>query len=219
MKFDKIGSIFKNTQTGEFEVGPIPSLGGPYSTATEYYRAWASHNKSRPSDTSNFPAQIEKVAESISSHNYGPFHLIHPDFGHHNVIVDDEFNISYVIDWEHAFVGPAEMAARFPTRNQIYPDVIFALEKDATGRIIHDGWRSCVESRDQYVKAIIAEEECRHIFPRMSDEMLGIQSDIVYLIRAWEERKPWLTTYNGGVEDGVKAIVAALRKEHSNRTK
>ena len=116
-------------------------------------------------------------------------------------------------------MGRAEMAVRFPVRNQIYPEVNFALEKDATGRIIHDGWRACVESREQYVKAIIAEEDQRSIFPRMSDEMLGIQSDIVYLIRAWEERKPWLTTYNRGVEDGVKAIVAALREEHSNKTK
>jgi len=37
IKFDKIG---KNAETGEYEAGSIPSLGGSYSTATEYYCAW-----------------------------------------------------------------------------------------------------------------------------------------------------------------------------------
>ena len=81
--------------------------------ATEFYRAWAQRIP-KPNATSNFLSHIQAAAPMISQHDRGPFRLIHLDFGHNNIIVDDEFNVLGVIDWEKSFVGPCEMASRFP---------------------------------------------------------------------------------------------------------
>jgi aminoglycoside phosphotransferase (APT) family kinase protein len=34
----------------------------------------------------------------------GPFPLCHGDFGHNNMVFDDEYNLLGVIDWEAAYV-------------------------------------------------------------------------------------------------------------------
>ena len=40
--FPKIGSIVR-LPDGTYDVGPLPKLGGPFRTATEYLQAWAKH--------------------------------------------------------------------------------------------------------------------------------------------------------------------------------
>jgi hypothetical protein len=40
--------------------------------------------------------------------------LSHPDFGYHNFIVDDDYNMVAVIDWSGARVQPIEFSAVFP---------------------------------------------------------------------------------------------------------
>lgn len=50
----------------------------------------------------------------------GPFPLCHVDFGHNNIIVDNEYNILAVIDWEHAFASPWELQY-FPLTIQVTP--------------------------------------------------------------------------------------------------
>src|SRR5436190_7762181 len=96
---------------------------------------------SKPRATSDFPSRIETIATMISKNDNGPFRLIHPDFGHNNIIVDDDFNMLSVIDWEYSFAGPSELAARFPIRLQMYPEAILPQERDANGRIMDEDWR------------------------------------------------------------------------------
>lgn len=212
MKFDKIGSIFKNPETGTFEIGPLPDgLGGPYQTATEYYRAWATRNIARQEDGSDFVSRIEEVSSRISKHDNGPFRLIHGDFSQHNIMVDDDFNMLAVIDWEKSFVGPSEMAARFPMSLQVYPESIFPLHRDDDGRIIGD-WREIFEDRERYVAAVASHESQAGNSPRLSSTMVGCraQEDILYLIRRWEHRTPWMYKYPPRIKEGINAIMEKL---------
>jgi len=213
LKFDKIGSIFKNRETGRFEIGPLPDgLGGPYKTTAEYYRAWAARNMAKQADGSDFPSRVDEVSSFISEYNNGPFRLIHGDFSQHNIIVDDDFNMLAVIDWEKSFVGPSEMAACFPLSLQVYPESIFPLHRDDDGRIIGN-WREIFEDRERYVAAVASHESQIGNGPRLSSSMVGCraQEDILYLIRRWEHKTPWMYEYPPGINEGINAVVERLR--------
>jgi Choline/ethanolamine kinase len=213
VKFDKIGSILKNLETGHYEIGPLSNgLGGPYTTATEYYRAWAAANISKHGATSDFPSRIAAIASMISENDNGPFRLIHPDFGHNNIIVDDDFNMLSVIDWEYSIVGPSELAARFPIRLQMYPEAILPQKRDANGRIVDEAWRRLSENRDHWVKQVVLHESSSCDALRLSSSMFGVRADIVFMIRMWEERMPWMYTYQAGVKEGLDTIKESLRQ-------
>jgi Phosphotransferase enzyme family len=189
-------------------------LGGPYQTATEYYRAWAAKNLTKQEEGSDFVTRIEEASSFISTHDNGPFRLIHSDFSRHNVIVDDDFNMLAVIDWEKSFVGPSEMAARFPMSLQVYPESILTLPRDNQGRIIGN-WRENFEDRERYVEAVAFHENQMSDSPRLSSSMVGCraQEDILYLILRWEHGTPWMHKYQPGIKEGVNAVVERLREE------
>lgn len=126
----KIGSIIRRDDN-EFDVGPLPGLGGPFSTATEFFKAWAREVKFPKSDSSirrymnngpvddvlrsirHFPDTMTKLASSLSKYDNGPFPLYHPDFYQSNVIVDENFDVLGIIDWEGASTVPWEFV-QFP---------------------------------------------------------------------------------------------------------
>jgi len=102
---------------GDFCIGPIPGIGGPFGNAADYYRAWALSQKDNPrrrGKSDPFPERISRAAEFLSVQPFGPFTLSHPDFGYHNFIVDDDYNMVAVIDWSSARVQPIEFSAIFP---------------------------------------------------------------------------------------------------------
>lgn len=123
MTFPKIGAIIR-LEDGTYDVGPVPGLGGPFNTATEYLKAWAKaarfpglsqakqgcggyYDEIMP-QIADFPHKLEALAGSIPIRNHGPFPLFHGDFGHNNIIVDDDYNVLGVIDWEHVYSVPWE---------------------------------------------------------------------------------------------------------------
>ncbi|KAH1966864.1 hypothetical protein KXV80_003701, partial [Aspergillus fumigatus] len=126
IRLPKIGSIIRRDDNS-FDVGPLPKLGGPFSTATEFFNAWAKHAKFPLSDDdikklvnggpidsilssiNAFPDRLREVACRVSANNSGPFPLYHPDFYHSNVIVDESFKVLGVIDWEGACTVPWEL--------------------------------------------------------------------------------------------------------------
>jgi hypothetical protein len=91
----KIGSIYKNQETGAYEICLLPDgLGGPYDTAAEYYRTWSARQKDTcPRITTDDVSRIGELASAMSKHDTGPFRLTHPDFGHQYIIVNDDFDI------------------------------------------------------------------------------------------------------------------------------
>jgi Phosphotransferase enzyme family len=174
---------------------------------------------STPGATSDFVSRINEVSSLISKHDDGPFRLIHPDFGHNNIIVDDDFNILALIDWVTAFVGPAEMAARFPLRLQMYPEALLPLERDNDGRIVDKHRCEIVENRELFLTAVASQEDNSVVSPRLSKNMTGASVDVLFLIRMWQERMPWLYNYQPGVEKGVTAVLNNIRGGGSDETR
>jgi RIO-like serine/threonine protein kinase len=61
----------------------------------------------------------------ISDANNGLFHLYHPDLGNHNLLVDDNYNILTLIDWEGACALPSEYSAVHPMWLRVLPEVFW----------------------------------------------------------------------------------------------
>lgn len=132
IRLPKIGSVIRRPDNS-FDVGPLPHLGGPFSTANEFFEAWARHAKFPSSEESireimrhspssirekvlysiqNFPKRLQELASGgrISTrNNTGPFPLYHPDLYHSNIIVDESYKVLGVIDWEGACTVPWEI--------------------------------------------------------------------------------------------------------------
>jgi Phosphotransferase enzyme family len=116
LHFDQICHINKD-QHGDFCIGPIPGIGGPFCNSADYYRAWALSQRENPprrGKSDPFPERVSSAAEFLSVQPSGPFTLSHPDFGYHNFIVDDDYNMVAVVDWDGARVLPVEFSAAFP---------------------------------------------------------------------------------------------------------
>jgi len=128
---------------GTYQQGPIPGLGGPFDTATEFFKAWAAKVEFGMLDeqlraasgpyaaeiipsVASFTKSINKLAGRLSIRDHGPFPLCHGDFGHNNIIVDDKYHVLGVIDWETAFAGPWEVFGDFPLTLSTVPPAMDA---------------------------------------------------------------------------------------------
>lgn len=124
LRFPRIGSIQRIN--GSYEVGPIPGLGGPFDSAADYFEAWAKKAKfpydedvirqRTPknlaegvlSSIQDFPSQLGQLTRHLPLQS-GPFPLIHTDLYGSNIIIDSDFTILSIIDWENAIVSPWEL--------------------------------------------------------------------------------------------------------------
>jgi hypothetical protein len=124
-KFPLIGSLYYSEEKSSFYVGPDLQIGkGPWKTSTEYYRDLA-NELLRMTVTRGVAATKEKASFALpvllnhlltihSEEQTGPFRLINPDFGAHNTLVDHDFNIVGVVDFDGVMAGPLEMSAQYP---------------------------------------------------------------------------------------------------------
>lgn len=126
--FPKIGAIIR-CEDGTYDVGPLPGVGGPFSTVTEYLMAWTERARFPDLDGASdeikasimlFPHKLKALAANIPIRDHGPFPLVHDDFGHNNIVVDDDYNILGVIDWENACSMPWE-SVYFPLTLSVLP--------------------------------------------------------------------------------------------------
>jgi hypothetical protein len=138
IRLPKIGKVVGVNKDGTYRQGPLPTLGGPFDTAADYFRAWAAKvefglSKSRLRDAagqytdevsrslSAFREWVNDNAECLSVNNTGPFPLCHGDFGHNNIVFDDGYRLLGVIDWETAFTAPYEISCEFPLSISVIP--------------------------------------------------------------------------------------------------
>lgn len=174
----KIGKIISISENG-LEQGSIPGRGGPFDTATEFYKAWAKNvvfntKNDRLRKTSGayaeeilasittFQAAVGKLAGQISLRNEGPFPLFHGDFGHHNIVVDDNYHIKGLIDFELSFACPWEMISIFPTRLMAIPSAIdVPWNYDSDGYAVPIYLAQKLEDQKAYVRAVELEELCQ----------------------------------------------------------
>ena len=79
------------------------------------------------------PWLLEKALTTVvtGEHVYGPFPLCHMDFHSKNILVDEDYNITGILDWSHAQSVPIERFAMIP--ELIYASVAPAATKQAVG--------------------------------------------------------------------------------------
>ncbi|KAH7319170.1 hypothetical protein BKA65DRAFT_513916 [Rhexocercosporidium sp. MPI-PUGE-AT-0058] len=122
--FDKIGAIYQDGET--FVVGPEIETGeGPRSVEIEYYAAMASHAfqvaksdappEFKTKKSFDLPLMFEKLMPLCKQWpEEHQFQLANRDFGAHNLLVDNEFNIIGLIDFDRVMTAPLAVVAQFP---------------------------------------------------------------------------------------------------------
>ncbi|KND91973.1 hypothetical protein TOPH_03289 [Tolypocladium ophioglossoides CBS 100239] len=127
--FPRIGSISQFSPDTGATVGKLATasadslaIAGPFQSGRDYLVAVAEarlnqelHRKNSDSETDDFTALGFLVFRNIVRDtnifkgDQGPFHFNHMDMGIQNILVDDDFNIIAVIDWEFAQSAPWEV--------------------------------------------------------------------------------------------------------------
>ncbi|KAJ5943995.1 hypothetical protein N7516_004163 [Penicillium verrucosum] len=177
LRLPKIGTIVRNHEGG-YECGPLPGIGGPFDTATAFFNAWADSVKFKldketitqmmqrspiPAEQmvaiiENFPSQIKAIASRLSLCNEGPFPLAHDDFLHSNIMVDENFDVTGIIDWEGACTVPYELVS-FPDFLTAMP-VSFDLPQkyDQDGQPFDEELRETWRERGEYIEMVKSAE-------------------------------------------------------------
>ncbi|KAH9897416.1 protein kinase-like protein [Xylariomycetidae sp. FL2044] len=213
IRFSQIGSITK-LPDGTYSVGPLPGLGGPFDSAAEFFVAWASSVKYPLREErvrERTPAQyIEQILQSINSFptklkdlasvykfRDGPFPLFHTDLYISNIIIDPQYNILSVIDWEDAFVVPWEML-EFSKDLSIVPPIM-----DGPLYQEDEETRRQARQRAEYVRLASTAERDRGL-DNVVSTVLG-DNTVQYLAHALWLYKDGRIGFYGDLLDKIKA--------------
>ena len=79
----------------------------------------------KPDRIRNFLARVQQMAKRMSTSFSCPFPLVHPDFGSYNILVDDQYNIQSIIDWDRVATLPIEFTGIFPADLVAFPDAFW----------------------------------------------------------------------------------------------
>lgn len=191
-------------QDGTYDVGPLPGLGGPFVTATEYFEAWAKSAKFVETmdrvkqiwgegyeeiiaQIASFPPRVGEVASKISARDQGPFPLFHVDFGHNNIVVDDDYNVLGVIDWEHACSVPWERIY-FPWTMSVVPAPMVPDNYDKDGVPEDPSTRTILGEQKKYIKTVQEMEQNKGLSPLLSATLADQASqDLAYAMKLYTE--------------------------------
>lgn len=126
-KCDQIGSLYQDERTSEFFIGPEIETGkGPWTSSMDYYthlanqalQVCATYAEPDVQTSCSFAVPILfKHLISLYGQNLdgrGPFSLTNRDFGAHNLLVNDDFEILGVIDFDGVMAAPIEVVAQYP---------------------------------------------------------------------------------------------------------
>ncbi|KAL6918904.1 hypothetical protein FSST1_002930 [Fusarium sambucinum] len=134
-KFDKIGSLYYNEETSDFSIGAEVETGkGPWTSSNEFYVHLADHalhacKRKAGRNVTESPSFENPILfkRLMPVYNYGSsddkgFGLVNRDFGDHNLIVDDEFRIVSVIDFDGLMAAPIEVVAQYPNMSSLHQE-------------------------------------------------------------------------------------------------
>lgn len=124
-RFPKIGAIYFDEKLDNFYIGPELQTGkGPWTTSAEYYDDLACHlmrasSGEHPRDTQSFmlPSILNFLLRISGEEKNGPFRLTNRDFGAHNILVNEAFDIVGVIDFDGVMAAPLEAVAQYPVNS------------------------------------------------------------------------------------------------------
>lgn len=122
IRFSKIGSLYYNKDTDDFSIGPELQTGlGPWDSSTQYYDDLAQHllksttkEAIRNSQSFMLPTILNYLLRTHGEEVNGPFRLANRDFGAHNILVNENFDIVGVIDFDGVMAAPIEVVAQYP---------------------------------------------------------------------------------------------------------
>jgi hypothetical protein len=122
-RFPKIGSLYHDPDTDEFYIGPELQTGrGPWISSTQYYDDLVDHllksastsDELKRSQSFMLPSILGHLMRTHQEEKSGPFRLTNRDFGAHNILVNDNFDIVGVIDFDGVMAAPLEAVAQYP---------------------------------------------------------------------------------------------------------
>ena len=116
----------------------------------------------------SFPLRVKELAATIPTRNHGPFPLVHNDFGHNNILVDDNWKVLGIIDWEHAWSAPWEVVD-FPVLLRLMPKIIDAAWcHNENGEPVQESAKIKIQDRKDYVNCIRQAEKRKSLPPLLS---------------------------------------------------
>jgi hypothetical protein len=122
-QFPQIGSLYYNQETDDFYIGPELQTGkGPWALSTEYYDDLVRHllksavtrGDIKQNQSFMVPSILEHLVRIYGERRTGPFRLTNRDFGAHNILVNDDFDIIGVIEFDGVMAAPLEVVAQYP---------------------------------------------------------------------------------------------------------
>ena len=134
----------------------------------------------------DFPLRLKELAVNIPIRNHGPFPLFHPDYGYNNIIVDDDYKVLGVIDWENASTVPWEIVD-FPLPLGITPVPIESPKfHDKYGVPKSQKTRHTLCDQKWYTEAVRQVERSKGMPPLLS-AVLGDKAgqDLAAAMRIW----------------------------------
>jgi hypothetical protein len=180
VRFPKIGSIVKLSD-GTYSVGAMPGIGGPFETAAEFFTSWAKEctfpfnertirERTPPEigdeiikSINDFPSKLLEFANQFSFQS-GPFPIFHPDLKISNILVDSEYRIQGVIDWEDAIVAPWEVV-EFIKDLTIVPPIM-------SGQFYKEELvREKLAERERYLQTVKEKEAARQTDNKLSETL------------------------------------------------
>lgn len=128
LSFHSIGCLQYDMPTRVAEVVAPPGRHSAYTTSSQFVHDIRTEQNELllKNDTSPFqvPKEDREVAACILLHaalgnlkmevQCGPFPLSHPDLHYNNILVDDQYNITGIIDWSGVMTVPQEVFAAVP---------------------------------------------------------------------------------------------------------
>lgn len=206
LRFSKIGSVIRH-KDGSFDIGPLPRIGGPFKTASEYFKAWAAkakfpysidhikrvcgeHGDDIAASIADFPSKVVDLSDKISAPDLGQYILSHRDYGHNNIVVNDDYDILGVIDWEDACVVPPGIL-EFPLTLQMVPrSMDLPSNYDDRGLPIDAAGVEKALDREAYVNYVRREEACAGLSSTLSDALANERiQDVATAMRLYTDGK------------------------------
>ncbi|CAF9924363.1 hypothetical protein IMSHALPRED_006163 [Imshaugia aleurites] len=156
LHFDRIGRLWCGRSAQEQpSIIPVRKVGGPFSTSLEYfYVLRKSDNRSIQSkhagDKEWMTAAwiLEQALPSMIVENFihGPFPLCHIDLHYNNILIDEDFNITGIIDWSDSQTVPLE---RFLTTPEFTTFPGLSVEQNAPIVVFREKFAAALKKRER----------------------------------------------------------------------
>jgi len=204
-RFQKIGSLYYSKETSDFYIGPDVEMGkGPWTSSMDYYLDLADHlikktaarfgEETKQSPSFALPTLFNFLMSMLSEERTGPFRLINRDFGAHNILVNDDFDIVGVVDFDGVMAAPMEVVSQYP--------VLSCLEVEPPGHVETNPfaieWIKQTEPQLARYKGLLMKYEAElgdgsaPVASRLgTTPAMLFQGMICYAICLWNENDKW----------------------------